>query len=208
MCRESSLVSFPLHELRPKRAFGFVLIVRAAAQPDSGYRCPSPPRKGPDMIEFEKSGRLAAITFPANESALAVVPLPNGTSDVRRDMTGATTGRPDLRLVLSGCAPPTPPAADRTDLPPLEFLDEDIERSVDHLSHIPRGNSVAQQGLRVPQFVAGALRDGDLKEKTLRNRRTWDSDVFPLRQSGLCASKRKLIASSSRDELLKLASRC
>ncbi len=122
------------------------------------------------MVEFEKPLRRAALSGRADEGALAPVPLPDGAPNLCRDVTlpGGRTG-------------PARPPADRAELPLLLKQDEGIECPVDDLSHISRGNGVAEQGLGVPQLLMRALADRELEEETLgRSRRRLGSPPFHL----------------------------
>jgi len=108
------------------------------------------------MVEFEKPARLAAVSGRADEGALALVPLPHGAPDVRRDIT-----LPDGRT-----GPGLPPG-DGAELPLLVAQDEGIEGPVDDLSQISRGKGVAEQGLGVAQLLMRALSDRELEEVAL-----------------------------------------
>src|SRR5437762_3361549 len=169
------------HEPRPEHALSLVLIVRAAAEPHPLYGCPSPSRHRIDMIELEESPRLTAVARRTDEGALALVPLPDGTPDLRRDVAVAggrsPPGRNPLPRVLarSGCGECSrfgggqlrPPASAGPDLSFLEVNDQGIECPVEHLSDIPRRNGMAEQVLGVAELVPRALPDRELEKETL-----------------------------------------
>ena len=52
-------------------------------------------------------------------------------------------------------------------LPLLELADQGLERAPEDLRHIPRGDLMAQQLLRVPQHVIGVPVDGELEREAL-----------------------------------------
>src|SRR6267143_194543 len=110
------------------------------------------------MVELEKPACLAAGPVSAHEGALALVPLPDGTPDVRRDAALSHGGRALLRL--AGCG--------SSELPLLELHDQSIERPVEHLGHISCREGMAEQCLGVPQLLVRALLDRDLNKEPLR----------------------------------------
>jgi hypothetical protein len=146
------------HESRPKHALSFVLIVRATPESHPLYRGPSPSRHRVDMIELEESPRFTAVARRTNEGALASVPLPDGTPDLRRNV--AVSGGLVARSGAKWC--PAGP-----DLSLLELNDQGIECPVEHLSHIPGGKGMAEQVLGVAEFVPRALLDRELEEEAL-----------------------------------------
>jgi len=98
------------------------------------------------MIEFEESGRLASVASRADKRALALIPLPDSSADVRGDVT-TTDGR------MFGCrrfqspALPTRTTAYRAKFSLLELRDERIECAIEQLSHVASGDCMAEQGL-------------------------------------------------------------
>jgi hypothetical protein len=131
------------HEVRPERELRSVLIVGAAAQPNSGHRGRPVTRHRLYVIEFEQPARRAAAAGFANERAPPAVALPDGASDMGRNVTGRRA-----RL----------PAASRAsrsrELAPLELLDQCIERAVQHQREFASGQLMGHQVLCVLELVA------------------------------------------------------
>src|SRR5437899_269312 len=104
------------HEARPESAVRLVLIVGTAPQPYPLHRCPAPERHRVDVIELQERALPAAVSGCADEGALALIALPDGAPDMRRDESptgGAARARPRLR--------------GRRELALLELVDEGIE---------------------------------------------------------------------------------
>ena len=74
------------HELDAEGALGFVLIVRPAAEPDTGSSGVTAPRDRLHVIELDPAALLAAVPVLAHERALPAVSRPHGALDVGRDV--------------------------------------------------------------------------------------------------------------------------
>src|SRR6266705_5322036 len=109
------------------------------------------------MVELEESSRFTAMTGRTDEGALAPIPVPDGTADPRRDVANSgARARPGGKLCAG--APRGPgsdwfPASTSPQLPFLELNDQGVERAVEHLSDIPRGNRMAEQGLGIAELL-------------------------------------------------------
>src|SRR6267378_1892163 len=172
--------TFVLHEPGAKRALGSVLVVGSAAEPDRRNSGPAAARKFLNMIELDELASLAAVPGLAYERALAAVTFPDRTPDLGRDVARAlarTTAPARLRS--------------RRELAALEFLDQGIQRKVDHLSRITRRKLVPEQVLGVLQLLPRASSDHQLQRKTLtrhrrnlRARANWPRGQFNCERSG------------------------
>jgi hypothetical protein len=91
------------------------------------------------------------MTGRAHECASAAIALPDGTPGVSWNRARVDARAARSRIVGRG------------ELPPLELEDQGIERTIEHLSEIAGGNRVAEQRLRIAQFVVRFLSDRDLK---------------------------------------------
>jgi len=114
------------HELGSERALGGELVVRPAAEPDVGHRGLAAPGDLECMIELEPLALLAPTALLAHERALRSVPLPDGTTYVRRDIARVLTGRP------AGTGP-----AGRGEFLFLDFADSCIQGVFEDLAEVP-----------------------------------------------------------------------
>jgi hypothetical protein len=110
------------------------------------------------VIQFQKAARPAAVSVRSDKRALTLVAVPNGAPDVRRDVTRSSSPRAGDTTRTSVRGP---------HLLLFELGDQGIQCSVEDLRDISGGQGVAQQGLRLPQLVPGALRDRHLDEEAL-----------------------------------------
>src|SRR5262249_40777811 len=133
-------------EARAKDLLGFELIVRAASQADSANRCHAAPRDRGYMVELQKMGRIAAMPASADERAPLLVPLPDSTPDMHRNLTSPSASSPQDSLGSLG-----------SEFGLLELLIEEFERSMEDLVDVPVRNGMAEQGLGAPQFLMGSL---------------------------------------------------
>src|SRR5438128_2508996 len=91
------------------------------------------------MVSQNWTARRAALPRVAHERALPPIPRPDRALDVGRDQA-----RVGVRA-----APRWPRLLGGGELPPLELGDERIERAVEHLGDVARGDRVTEQLLRV-----------------------------------------------------------
>ena len=82
------------HELGAERSLGLVLVVRPAEQPDPPDAGLSTPGVGLDVVEFQISALLTAMTGVTRERALAAIPLPHRPSNLGGDVPALCPGRP------------------------------------------------------------------------------------------------------------------
>ena len=150
------LVSLVVHEFSAKRAFGRVLIVRAAPQPHAIDGRLAAARDFVDVVELQERARRASLAGVADERALALVPLPDGALDV-----GGDVARARRRALL------VPRLLGSRELAFLALADERVEGPVEQPRQIPRGDLVAEQGLRVAQLVVRVSSDADLEPEAL-----------------------------------------
>jgi hypothetical protein len=153
--RFASAIALRVHEAGAEYALGLVLVVRATPQPEVGDRRGAPAGNGLDVIELEARASAAAMPVRAHERALAAVACPDDASHIHRNAP-LPAGR-DL--------PGRPWLCHGSELPLLELLDQGIERPLDHLGEIARGDGMTEQRMRVPQLVVRALADGELKRE-------------------------------------------
>jgi hypothetical protein len=124
-------LALPAHEVRSECAFGRVLIVRPAPQPDPGHGRPSAPHHGLDVIELEPGALQATAPGGAHERASSAIALPHRAPDLGRDVAWISARPPRTRAVGRG------------ELAPLELADEGVQGAVEHLGDFPGGNLVA-----------------------------------------------------------------
>lgn len=107
------------------------------------------------------SARRAAAAGFAHERALAAVPLPDGPPDLGGDM--APWGR---RTPLTRTRP-----CGGGELAALELTNERIERPLEDLGEVTRGDLVAEQRLGVAQLVVSVPAQGELDRERVRPQR-------------------------------------
>ena len=120
-----------------------------AEQPNAFHVRLTAARDRVDVIEFEAFARHAAMARVTDERALALIALPYRALDCRRDVTRVHDGAWLIGAWLTG----------RTKLLFLELHDQLVQRAVDDLLEIARGQRMAEQRSGVLQFVVSVLRD-------------------------------------------------
>src|SRR5437867_12390345 len=88
-CNAPRLLALVAHEPGPERALRPLLVVSPAPESDVLHRRSAPARHFIQVIKFQKCARRASVTGIADKSALALIPLPNGALDVRRNVAAA-----------------------------------------------------------------------------------------------------------------------
>jgi hypothetical protein len=83
--RSPRLLAFLSHEIEPKRALGFEVVVRPTEQPNVGNRRRAALCNRDDVVELETVARATAMPVRAHERALIAVAAPHGTADLGGD---------------------------------------------------------------------------------------------------------------------------
>ncbi len=156
----SRFISPGLHERCSKRALGRVLVVGAAAKSQVFERRTPPTSDRLDVIELERAGGEASMTAPAHERAPITVPgthrAPHSSGDV-------------APVAARACLDSGPRR--RPELPLLEFLDERIQRSIEHGGDVYTRESVAQQILGATQLVSRLASNRHLEREAVASDR-------------------------------------
>src|SRR5262245_32239051 len=122
------------------------------------------PCEAVEMVEFETAGLLASASLGVDESAAAPIALVDLTPD--RGGDGAAhflSGR-----CGRGCG--LRPSPDREPVL-FHFLDQEVERSLDHLGQVIAWDLVLEQILRLAQLVAKLAARGELDLEAFRAER-------------------------------------
>src|SRR5438552_2408995 len=157
----SSGFAFLVHEPGAKRALGRVLVVGAAAQPDAVHGRLATAGDGLGVVELQPAICRTAAAALTHERAAALIALPDGALDVRRDVA-----RVGARAPLARARP-----AGGSELAALELLDERVERTFEDFGDLSGPDLVTEQCLEVAQLVVGALPDCELEPEALRSQR-------------------------------------
>ena len=104
------------------------------------------------MIELEKHDRVTAVPVRSHERALPLISVPNVVPDLGRDVAVSRSGPPPAHSI----AGPEPPL--------LNLLDQEIERSSQHLGDITRRKRMAEKSLHITDSVPDLWPDQERHE--------------------------------------------
>ena len=133
------------HERGTERLLGRVLVVRPAAQPEVFNSRPAAPRDRLHVVELESATRAAPSSGFAHEAAGAPIALPHCALHRRRNVTPGCRAPRRVRRPLR-----------RSELPPLQPLDQQPKRHLSHRSQISIRYLVSQERPRVLQILVCA----------------------------------------------------
>jgi hypothetical protein len=128
--------------------------VCAASEPDAVHGGLAATRKFANVIEFQVRPFCAPAPLFAHERALAVIALPDGAPDMRRDVARDPA--------LAG---PLQRARRLRESIPLQLLRESVQCSIEHGREISSGHPMTEKFLHVAELLAGALVDGRLERE-------------------------------------------
>ena len=148
-----------LDRLAPEDPLRLVLVVRPAEDPDLLHRRPAAPRHRHHVVELEKAGLLAPPAVLPDERAPLPVPRHHLPPHLPRHVALHPAG-PRLARCLR-----------LAELPPLDPVEQRIQRPVQHLGQVSRRHLVSQQRLRPQELLVRRLADRDLEREPLRRQR-------------------------------------